>query len=369
MKILYIVSTLANSGPTNQLYNIVTNLNRDIYEPSILTLSPERTDTQILDFLNAGITVESLNLSRVKGIYRAPLDLKEKLKQINPSVVHTQGIRADTLSAKHIKNYNKVCTLRNYPYEDYLMKFGWIKGNIMAKQHMKSIEKIGQAVACSQSLAEIFKSNHNLSLNYIQNGVNTNLYTKSSEEEKIFYRKKLNLPLNKKLFISVGALIKRKDPLTIINAFNNINNKEDIGLIIVGDGVLKQQCKETSGANKEIYFTGQIDHVDEYLKAADYFISSSLSEGLPNTVLEALSVGLPCLLSNINQHKEILNLREDAGVLVEKGDIEGFTKAIKKMKNQNYDKLSDSARSIIDSHLSAEIMSKKYQDLYQQLVK
>src|SRR5699024_11025937 len=35
---------------------------RDIYEPSILTLSPERTDTQILDFLNAGITVDSKTL-------------------------------------------------------------------------------------------------------------------------------------------------------------------------------------------------------------------------------------------------------------------------------------------------------------------
>ena len=55
--------------------------------------------------------------------------------------------------------------------------------------------------------------------------------------------------------------------------------------------------------------------VKDYLQAADIFISTAVSEGLPNTVLEALSSGLPCILSDIGPHREIIEKNVGAGKL------------------------------------------------------
>ncbi|WJY17141.1 glycosyltransferase [Pectobacteriaceae bacterium CE90] len=56
---------------------------------------------------------------------------------------------------------------------------------------------------------------------------------------------------------------------------------------------------------KNVQFLGQRDNVFPYLVAADFFISPSYNEGLPNTVLEALSCGVHCILSDISPHEEL----------------------------------------------------------------
>lgn len=69
-KILYIVSTLKSTGPTNQLYNIVRYGDNQNYSYTILTLSPEPNDSKIDDFKKLGVRVDTLNLSRVKGVIK-----------------------------------------------------------------------------------------------------------------------------------------------------------------------------------------------------------------------------------------------------------------------------------------------------------
>lgn len=93
-----------------------------------------------------------------------------------------------------------------------------------------------------------------------------------------------------------------------------------------------------------------------------------MSEGLPNTVLEALSVGLPCCLSNIEQHREILKLNKNAGILIETKSISEFAQSFSFIQEKDYNLVTSSARNIIIDHLSANIMSRKYQDLYKKLV-
>jgi glycosyltransferase involved in cell wall biosynthesis len=67
---------------------------------------------------------------------------------------------------------------------------------------------------------------------------------------------------------------------------------------------LFEECKKIA-QNANIVFLGKKTNIVEYLKVADYFISASSSEGLPNSVLEAYMTGLPCILSDIPQHREI----------------------------------------------------------------
>ncbi|WP_340002302.1 glycosyltransferase family 4 protein [Oceanobacillus sp. FSL K6-0127] len=368
IKVLYIVSTLANTGPTNQLFNIVTNLDKDTFNPIILTLSPESEDSQLERFINANIEVDSLNLSRFKGMLKGSHYLRRKVEELDPTLVHTQGLRADTLAARNLKQYKKVTTLRNYPFHDYPMKFGKVKGLIMAYSHIKAFKYFDSPITCSESLASLLETKIKERYKFIQNGVDINHYTFPTFENKESMRKKIKIPLNKKVFITVGSLISRKDPLTVIKAFIQSKAFDNSILLIIGDGPLKKECQEVAKDYTNIIFTGQVEDVKDYLTASDYFVSASLSEGLPNTVLEALSVGLPCCLSNIEQHREILKLNKNAGILIETKSISEFAQSFSFIQEKDYNLVTSSARNIIIDHLSANIMSRKYQDLYKKLV-
>src|SRR5690606_9558118 len=98
--ILYIVSTLKRSGPTNQLFNIIIYLDRSVFEPVLITLSPEPEDSRWQDYQSLGVQMHSLNLSRLGGLFFAKSNLEKLIKKIQPDLIHTQGIRADFLISK-----------------------------------------------------------------------------------------------------------------------------------------------------------------------------------------------------------------------------------------------------------------------------
>ena len=105
-----------------------------------------------------------------------------------------------------------------------------------------------------------------------------------------------------------------------------------------------------------------------YLGASDYFISASLAEGLPNTVLEAMACGLPCVLSNIPPHEEIKEINKNSSILFETKNTEELTSKIKEITTKDYEQMSSAAKEIIYEHLNAEIMSKNYQKIYSKLL-
>ena len=100
VNILYVVSNLGRCGPTNQLLNIIRNLDPEVFQPTVITLSPEPRDSLKYRYEELGIDVQSLGMSRVKGLFKSKEILRQRIKKIAPSVIHTQGIRADSLLSK-----------------------------------------------------------------------------------------------------------------------------------------------------------------------------------------------------------------------------------------------------------------------------
>ena len=362
IKVAYIVSTLKRSGPTNQLSYIIKYLDKSKFEPLVITLSPEPQDSLRKRFDKLGIKCISLNLSRIEGFFKAKKKLSEVLMKENIELIHTQGIRADILSSKYLQGYSKVSTLRNYPFEDYPMKFGKVKGIMMALNHVNATKKIKNSIACSKSISKIYKKKSSIQLKFIQNGVDQEQFNRIDDKKDL--RKKLKLSPDKKIFISVGSLIPRKDPKTIIDAFKNIERKEDKELIFLGDGFLKKECEESVGKDMSIRLVGNVSNVKEYLQASDYFISTSLSEGLPNTVMEAMACGLPCVLSDIPSHREILEINKGASLIFKIKDTEDLIKKIDGLKIEDYIKMKEASLEIIEKRLNAKFMSNQYQELY-----
>jgi len=369
IKIFYLVSTLRRTGPTNQLLNILKYLDRNKFLPYLLTLSPEPEDSMLEYFKNLNIPIDSLGLSRVKGLIASANLLKKTLKKYQPDLIHSNGIRADVLSSNYFKGIKRIATLRCCPYHNYPVVYGKIIGSYMAFKHIQALRKIDYPVGCSYAMAEEMKKKYGLDLVVVQNGVDKESFGCPINNEKIEIRKKLNLNLDKRIFVFVGNLNSGKNPSMLIKTFLASKISQKCLLIIIGDGPLRNICEKIANNNPNIKFVGRVDHVGQLLKASDFFISLSASEGLPNAALEAMATGLPVYLSDIIPHREILNYNKNAGKLLPLGDERQIIKILESSMADDYSVMSVAAASTIDQYLNAEKMSEQYQQLYQRAVK
>ncbi|WP_306331920.1 glycosyltransferase [Vibrio injensis] len=369
-KILYIVSTLKRSGPTNQLFNIISNLDPEIFKPILITLSPEPEDSRWLDYEFLGIEMYSLNLSRLEGVFLAKTKLKSLISRLQPDLIHTQGVRADVLSSQLDISRPRIATIRNFPQVDFLMAYGRIMGTWMTWRQVRALKHLNLAIGVSKAVKMNLEKRYYLTNTAIvQNGVDTLTYKPLVEETKSSLRSKLDLPIDSKIWVVSGNLSERKDPFFLIKLWEklpNINNSNV--LIFIGDGPLESDCRNLASRISNIKVLGSVHNVCEYLKAADFYVSSSMAEGLPNAALEAMACGLPVLLSDIEPHKEIYSMSPDIGCLFELGEEHSFLESFKELVESDYSTHRQAALDLISSELSAVKISQKYQNIYNGLI-
>ncbi|GHT83483.1 glycosyl transferase [Spirochaetia bacterium] len=369
-KILYIVGTLINTGPTTQLFYIIKYLDRNEFEPYLITLSPESANSKWHDFENLGVCLYTLKFSRVKGLVAIKKNLQNIVDRIKPDIIHTQGFRADIYSSKIKTNIPRINTIRNIPQFDYTMGYGRLIGNIMIYFHRRAIKKlqctIGVSSAVTNNLKHKFKV---IDPKIINNGVDTEIFFPLPMKERKMLRKKLGFSDDGLICIFSGNLIKLKDPVFLIsNLKKYFCNKNNNILILLGDGKLKKECEKIAAGYNNIHIIGHVNNILDYLRIADYFISVSRSEGMPNAVLESMACGLPFLLSDITAHKEIYAMNTNAGFCYRLGNERDFLVNLEKMIGCDRDRLSAAALGIIQNRLNAKAMSKEYQNVYRGFV-
>lgn len=149
----------------------------------------------------------------------------------------------------------------------------------------------GKIVACSQSEKEVIEEQGIKNVTFINNGI------KPLEIEK-----KVNTS-DKITIISVGRLSIQKNPKLFNDIALEFIDNPNIQFIWCGDGELKSEL-----TSPNIKCTGWIERkkLENYLANADIYLSTSLWEGLPLSVLEAMSIGLPVVLSNCIGNKDLV---------------------------------------------------------------
>lgn len=181
-------------------------------------------------------------------------------------------------------------------------------------------------------------------------GLNTeNFKFNNNEKEKNFCREQFNLNKEDIIFTNVAEFSKRKNQKELIYAISKVNNKK-IKLVLAGIGKELDKCKKLCKKlrlEERIYFLGYVKDVEKLYIASDYYISASKSEGIPFSVLEAASSGLPLLLSNKKGHKDIIKsarglVFNDINDLIRKiNDVLIYKKEKNNLKKYNIDVVKD----------------------------
>lgn len=149
-------------------------------------------------------------------------------------------------------------------------------------------------------------------------------------------RKELNISDSDVVIVSVGELMHHKNHEVIIKAISLLKNN-NIKYIICGMGERLKFLKSLSiklKVEKKVYFLGYRNDVGEVLLASDIFAHPSRREGLGVASLEAMTLGLPIITSNVHGIKDY-SLDNKTGYCLDPEDIKGFAKALKTLINDN----------------------------------
>jgi len=192
-----------------------------------------------------------------------------------------------------------------------------ILGRFVVKTVLNNSDAI---IAVSQSLKNEAEKLTNKQIDVIYNGVEIPKSEKKKGGKK------------QQTILYVGGLRAEKAPDILINAFKEVLKKhKKVRLVIVGDGYMEKKLKRMASGVKNIDFRGFVrnEKLSGYYNNADIIVIPSLSEGLPNTLLEAMAFGLPVIASRVGGIPEVVG--EENGVLVEPGDQKALSEGINKL--------------------------------------
>jgi glycosyltransferase involved in cell wall biosynthesis len=183
------------------------------------------------------------------------------------------------------------------------------------------------------------------------------------------------IPRTKRGFtlLYVGRLAPLKDHATLLRAVAlTRSHHPDVHLWIVGDGPLQLSLRKLTyelGLNDSVTFFGEQADVSPFMLAADLFVSASVTEGLPVSLLEAMSVGLPAVVTDIGGMGEIARL-SGAVTLVPSSDPNGMASALSDAiaRRQELPKMGQLASHCYEQYFRPERMFDDYMSLYNRCV-
>ncbi len=122
-------------------------------------------------------------------------------------------------------------------------------------------------------------------------------------------KESLGIPADRKVVLIVGRLSKEKDHITLLEAIHRIPATLNPHLVIVGEGPERANIEakiQSLGIVDRVTFTGQRDSAEPFYGIADVAVLSSLSEGSPNALLEAMAAGVPSVSTRVGGIPEIV---------------------------------------------------------------
>jgi glycosyltransferase involved in cell wall biosynthesis len=169
--------------------------------------------------------------------------------------------------------------------------------------------------------------------------------------------------------VTVGRLVRAKDFDTLLRAVAVARTTvPDLGLWIVGGGeegpALQQLCANLDLASA-VRFCGERRDVGNWLHAADVFVLSSISEGLPIAMLEAMAAGLPAIVTEVGALPELVALSA-AGETVPVRNVDRLARAIVEFANRRHElaALGERASGCYRAHFTPDRMAGEYLTLY-----
>ncbi len=207
---------------------------------------------------------------------------------------------------------------------------------------------------------------------FIPNGVDSSRYVPVSEEHRQTLRAALSLPPFGTIVVYAGRLVAEKRVDSLLKIWHQIQARHsDVHLLILGTGSEESRLRQMSALLKQrgVQFAGQVSDARPYLQAADLFVLPSSTEGLSNSMLEAMSCALPVLATNVGGAPDVIE-QDVHGRLIAPDEVDSLRQELETLlaDRPRRFRLGAAARGRILSAFSLDSVADRLCALYDRLL-
>ena len=315
INLIIFISEFNLGGAGNSLFKLCKNLPKNKFDITVICLNKCYYKINLLKYRVKVIEINSsktiFGMPKVKRVVKSLI--KSKTKNIFLSNIHYTNI----LSILFLKSLNlKIIIVERTPFEELFIYYGFfdfIKKQIIRILIDLTFKKADACISNSKYISRKYNKYYNLSFKTIN----------PPSFKKIFFFKKRK---KKQIcFGIVSRLSKEKKIENLIKIFPELNGNPI--LKIVGDGPEREKLKilsERLNVKHRVKFLGQYNPnlIKNIMREFDYFINTSDFEGFPNSVVEALSSGIPIIASqSFGGINDIIQNKKFGIIYNKKGDL------------------------------------------------
>lgn len=351
-KILYVVEAMGG-GVFSYLVDLVNQLVNE-YDIYIAYALRPQTPENFKDYFDKRVNyIEVKNFVReinVRKELKAVYELKRIERQIKPDIIHLHSSKAGVIGRIAFNGKDVPVFYTPHGYSFLMSNYGGLKRNLFRAIEFICAKRNCRTISCSRG-----EHNETLKLTknaeYVNNGIDIDkLYPilrgiKTSEHPFTVF--------------TSGRICYQKNP----SKFNEIaESLPNIKFLWIGDGDLRSELKAPN-----IEILGWMDRV-EVLKAAmsaDAFVLTSLWEGLPISLLEAMLMKKICLVSNCIGNRDVIQNNVN-GFLCD--SVEDYVDGIMKAKNKEVDDLINAAFKDVNEKYGSNVQFEKYKKIYKNAI-
>ena len=370
--VAHVVFRFATGGLENGVVNLINHMPRDAYRHAVISL------TAISDFRQR-ITrddVEFVALDKPEGhaLWIYP-QLYRLFRRMRPAIVHSRN-----LAALEVVVPAWAAGVPVRIHGEHGRDVGDLDGSNRKYQWLRRIYRpfVTSFIALSRDLEHYLNDMVGVEKEkvvQIYNGVDAQRFRPRETRQPI-----AGCPFaDPALWLvgTVGRMQTVKDQTTLARAFIRAlamrpQLADRARLLMIGDGPLRvpsQALLERSGCGALAWLPGERDDIPEILRGIDCFVLPSVSEGVSNTLLEAMASGLPVIATAVGGNGELVDCGR-SGELVPAGDVEAMAHAIVRYAC-NHDAARSAGRAgreSIERRFSLAAMVSQYQGLYDRLL-
>lgn len=289
-KKIMLISPMLHQGGFERVCVLTARMLAGTHKVVIVVFSLEDVafDISGLEVMDLGLGVRRGRIGKLINVFRRSLRLGRLQKRLGIDVSYSFGMTANIANALSFGARKKIASCHS---------FEEIKNGL----YMKLIGRFTDRVlCCSEKMADLVRSEYGFcNVRALWNPCDmSGLLEQSAEradEDILFFR------TGARVLVSMGREDDVKGFWHLIRIFRRINEEEaDTRLAIIGDGEFKEykDLAGKLGLEENVLFTGLKKNPFPYLKESDIYVLTSLSEGLPNALVEALSLSLPVVSTN-----------------------------------------------------------------------
>lgn len=307
-----------NFGGMERVAFIMADLLKDDYDITIATLYQSNADYTLKHkTYNLDVPPKEGKINKVLIALKRLMATKKMKALLKPDYVFSFGMYSNYMNALSKKNEKIIMGIRSYDWLTDPFTTLTIDKKIIRK--FNSINSVSKLISAD---AEKYWGINKSDIRVIYNPYDVDLIRKKSIEDVNDF----HFDKNSFYYISMGRLSNQKAYYHLIKAFSLVAQKhEDVRLIIMGNGEHKERLQELINLlkieNKAFLIGGKLNPY-KYVRQSQVYVLSSLTEGFPNALVEAMCVGIPVLSTDCNSGpREILAPNTDIHSKCEKYEL------------------------------------------------